>query len=181
MTTSQRMLCARSFTRWLPELFLAAICSRWSKQKEKGSGELGSPAPCNLGDVAYSWKEPVSYRSTPASDTTASESPQYPAIKTAATSDGGCVSLLLTPPGSVGSNGLPEMIRSSTESEVKVGSYFGEVGIPQQILGTRAAGAKEVVLQVQIPRSGGQIQELVVIAIGLTEDQLVSIVSQGLQ
>jgi hypothetical protein len=134
-------------------------------------------AYCDLGAVGYSWPAPTAQ----GMKTTASPEPQYPAIQTAATADGGCVSMLLTPPGSVGSAGLPGLINPSTESALQVGPYSGIVGTPQYTLGTPPAGSSEIVLEVQIPSTAGQAQELVVATAGLTQDQLVSIVSQGLR
>ncbi|MGH9171751.1 MAG: hypothetical protein ACRD0Z_12910 [Acidimicrobiales bacterium] len=132
---------------------------------------------CDVGAVGFSWTAPTRHGGAVAYTV-----PDYSTIQTAATSSGACVTMLATPPETPGpADAPPDWIDPSTASTVQVGSYTGTVGVADQVFGSPPAGTLQFVLEVQVSTSGGDIQELGVIAAGLTEDQLVSIVSEGLQ
>jgi len=74
------------------------------------------------------------------------------------------------------------------EHAIQIGAYTGTVGT-YEIIGGRGLSfhgvpvpnaTKHVVLNLQIPSTGGQTQDLQVAVAGVSEQQLVSIVSSGL-
>ncbi len=114
--------------------------------------------------------------------------PDQPAIAKAVTANGGCVSMLLTDPYTSGAANAPkEPNYPVDQQQVQIGSYTGTIGT-YAIIGADMtfhgvpvpSGTRQTVLNLTLPTSGGQVQDLQVAAAGITEQQLVSIVSSGL-
>ena len=111
-----------------------------------------------------------------------------PPIASAVTSAGGCVSMILTNPYVAGAPNAPEEPFPAIDKQsVQIGSYIGTLGT-YEIIGSDMtingvpipSGTQQVVLNLQIPAQGGEIRDLQVAAAGITEQQLVSIVTSGL-
>lgn len=143
-----------------------------------------TPAACAVG-VA------VGYTPGPGEGTNPADEPT---IARATTSDGGCVSMLLTDPYTPGAANAPqEPFTIVDQHAIQIGSYSGTVGTYEvvgsgitpgsdmTINGTPVpSGTQHVELNVQVPDGGGQVQDLQVAMAGLSEQQLVAIVSSGL-
>jgi hypothetical protein len=99
----------------------------------------------------------------------------------AANADGGCLSMVLAPPYTpTGTNPDPEAGTFEVEQPVQVGRYEGRAGAWYSVSKPSGARTEEQSLYVQIPIAGGQVQDLVVSANGLSESELISVVANGL-
>jgi hypothetical protein len=138
-----------------------------------------TPAACAIG--AY-----VAYEATPG---TGPSNPQQPTIAQAVTGSGGCVSMLLTAPYAPGAANAPhEAFPVMDQHPVQIGPYTGTVGTAE-VLGSSnltmngisvPSGTTHQFLTVHLPASGGQVRDLQVAVAGISEQQLVAIVSSGL-
>lgn len=111
-----------------------------------------------------------------------------PTIAQAVTTNGGCVSMLLTDPYTPGAANAPsEPFSTVDEHQVQVDSHTATIGT-YEIIGSGMtfhgvpvpSGIRQTVLNLHLPASGGQVQDLQVAVAGITEQQLISIVSSGL-
>ena len=114
--------------------------------------------------------------------------PTEPAIVSAVTADGGCISVLLTSPFTPGSSGAPTPFMDEQSAKpVQIGSYQGTAG-PATWIGSDMSykgiaipsGTTQSIVSLAVPRAGGQLEDLVFAAEGVSEQQLISIVSSGL-
>ena len=138
-----------------------------------------TPAACAIGGyVVY----------TPGPGEGASNAHQ-PAIAEAVTGNGGCVSMLLTNPYTPGAANAPRPAFPVIDQHpVQIGSDSGTIGTYEFLGGSNTtvhgvkipSGTRDTELNLQIPTSDGQVQDLQVAVAGITEQQLVSIVSSGL-
>lgn len=144
-----------------------------------GSREVpASPAACAIGaGVIY----------TPGPGEGAGNADQ-PAIANAVTAGGGCVSMLLTDPYTPGAGNAPsEPFPVVDQHQVQIGTDTGTIGT-YKVVGENMTfngtpvptGTEHLELNLQIPASDGQVQDLQVAAAGLSEQQLVTIVTSGL-
>ena len=103
--------------------------------------------------------------------------PNEPGIVAAVDQAGGCVAIGLTNSYTPGAAGAPFVAaRPNATQPVQVDGYQGWVGTREDV----AAGNPQVVMDLTIPTPGGQVQDLLVGATGISQAQLVSIVSSGL-
>jgi hypothetical protein len=144
-----------------------------------------TPAACAIGAaVAYS----------PGSGEGASDSTDQPSIAQAVTADGGCVAMLVTNPYTPGAANTPqEPFPVVDQHTVQIGADTATVGT-YELIGSGLtpgsdpiingvpvpSGTRHVVLTVPLPAGNGQDQDLQVAVAGISEQQLVSIVSSGL-
>jgi hypothetical protein len=169
------------------------------------AGGAGSPAPSQQLQLA-SFKlrlpehsrvlAPGSHRCLPAMVMYPSTSvpnggpanPTEPAIVSAVTADGGCISVLLTSPFTPGSSGAPTPFMDEQSAKpVQIGSYQGTAG-PATWIGSDMSykgiaipsGTTQSIISLDVPAAGGQLEDLVFAAEGVSEQQLISIVSSGL-
>lgn len=114
--------------------------------------------------------------------------PTEPAIVSAVTGDGGCVSVLLTSPFTPGSSEAPTPFMDEQSAKpIQIGSYQGTAG-PATWIGSDMSyqgiaipsGTTQSILSLEVPAAGGQLEDLVFAAEGVSEQQLISIVSSGL-
>jgi hypothetical protein len=114
--------------------------------------------------------------------------PTEPGIASAVTADGGCISVLLTSPFAPGSSGAPSPFMDEQSAKpVQIGSYQGTAG-PATWIGSDMSyegtaipsGTTQSIISLEVPASGGQVEDLVFAAEGVSEQQLISIVSSGL-
>jgi hypothetical protein len=138
-----------------------------------------APAACAIG--AYVVYTPGAGGGTSTAD--------QPTIAQAVTSNGGCVSMLLTNPYTPGAADAPrEAFPVVDQHAVQIGSDPGTVGTYEIVGGPGLtfngvpvpSGTRQTVLNLQISASGGLTQDLQVAVAGISEQQLVSIVSSGL-
>jgi hypothetical protein len=137
-----------------------------------------TPAACAIGAG-------VTYPSRPSegvSDTS------QPAIAQAVTSGGGCVSMLLTDPYTPGAANAPsEPFPVVDQHQVQIGSDTATIGT-YQVIGADMtfngvpvpSGTEHVSLNVEIPTTNGQVQDLDIAAAGVSEQQLLAIASSGI-
>jgi hypothetical protein len=165
------------------QLHIASYTSRLPRGAHAVSG-AATPAACAIGaGVAY----------TPGSGEGASDTDQ-PSVAQAVTSNGGCVSMLLTDPYVSGAANAPrEPFPVVDQHTVQLGSYTGIVGT-YEIVGAGLtpgsdptfngvpvpSGTRHVVLTVELPASNGETQDLQIAVAGISEQQLVSIAASGL-
>lgn len=169
------------------------------------SGGAGSPAPSPQLQLA-SFKlrlpehsqvlAPGSHRCLPAmvmypGTSVPSGGPANPtesAIVSAVTAGGGCISVLLTSPFTPDSSGAPTPFMDEQSAKpVHIGSYQGTAG-PATWIGsdmsykgiTIPSGTTQSIISLQVPEAGGHVEDLVFAAEGVSEQQLISIVSAGL-
>lgn len=152
--------------------------------------------------AAYSLRLPAGYRHLAA--TSAACNPQafvldpgssgqspsdldQPAVVSAATANGGCVSMLLSASYTPGASDAPVLPGSEDASPVQIGSYQGTVGTDTWIGRDMtlngipvASGTKQLIVNLDVPGDGGQVQDLEIAAEGLSQQQLISILSSGL-
>jgi hypothetical protein len=114
--------------------------------------------------------------------------PTESGIVSAVTSDGGCISVLLTAPFTPGSSGAPTPFMDEQSAKpVQIGTYHGTAG-PATWVGSDMSykgiaipsGTTQSIITLDVPTAGGKIEDLVFAAEGVTEQQLISIVSSGL-
>ena len=114
--------------------------------------------------------------------------PTEPAIVSAVTADGGCISVLLTSPFAPGSSGAPTAFMDEQSAKpIQIGSYQGTAG-PATWIGSDMSykgiaipsGTTQSIISLQVPAGNGQVEDLVFAAEGVSEQQLISIVSSGL-
>ena len=114
--------------------------------------------------------------------------PTEPAIVSAVTADGGCISVLLTSPFTPGSSGAPTPFMDEQSAKpVQIGSYRGTAG-PATWIGSDMSykgiaipsGTVQSIISLEVPVAAGQVEDLVFAAEGVSEQQLTSIVSSGL-
>jgi len=125
---------------------------------------------------------------TPGAGEGASDADQ-PAIQSAVTNSGGCVSMLLTDPFSPGAANAPRPFFYPVQtSSVMIDGDTGTIGT-YEVLGGNGLeihgvpvtnGTENTELFLQIPTTGGQVQELEIAAAGISQTQLQSIVAAGL-
>jgi hypothetical protein len=113
--------------------------------------------------------------------------PTEPKVASAATGDGGCVSILLTAPFTPGSASSPTPFNDIHPAPVTIGGYQGTIGTAIWQGGDMTYdgihipdGTTQSELTLQVPAAGGQVEDLMFAAEGLSGQQLVSIVSSGL-
>ena len=131
---------------------------------------------------------PVGFVYTPAPGESASDATQ-PAVANAVTSAGGCVTMLLSNPYTPGADNAPQTAMSAALDQHAVtiasdpgtigtyvldGSDMSSDGVPIP------SGTEKIVLTLHLPADDGQTQDLQVSAAGISEQQLISIVSSGL-
>jgi hypothetical protein len=114
--------------------------------------------------------------------------PTEPAIVSAVTADGGCISVLLTSPFTPGSSGAPTPFMDEQSAKpVQIGSYPGTSG-PATWTGSNMSykgiaipsGTTQSMISLQVPAGDRQVADLVFAAEGVPEQQLISSVSSGL-
>lgn len=114
--------------------------------------------------------------------------PAEPAITSAVTADGGCLSVFLTAPYTPGGNEVPSpFIDVQSEKPVRVSSYAGVLG-PFTWIGRDMSyqgfqipnGTQQSVLALHVPVAGGQDELLVFAAEHIAPQALLSIVRSGL-
>ena len=142
-------------------------------------GVQATPAACAIGAA-------VDYIPGPGEG---ASSAGQPAIAHAVTVNGGCVSMLLSDPYTPGAANAPsEPFDTIDQHSVEIGSYTGTVGT-YAVIGSGItfngtpvpSGTRHVVLSVDLPASGDEVRELQVAVAGISEQQLVSLVTSGLQ
>ncbi|HTU97515.1 MAG TPA: hypothetical protein VMF14_16835 [Solirubrobacteraceae bacterium] len=108
-------------------------------------------------------------------------------VVSAATGDGGCVSVLLTAPFTPGSASAPTPFNDANPTPVTIAGFDGTIGTVTWQGGDMTYdgvsipdGTTQSELTLQVPAAGGQVEDLVFAAEGLSRQQLVSIVSSGL-
>lgn len=109
-------------------------------------------------------------------------------VVSAVTAAGGCVSMLLTAPYAPGSAHAPfPLMDLQAARPVAIDSYHGLVGPASWVgasgivEGRPVSGATaQSMLDLRVPAGGGQVEDLVFAAEGLSPQQLSSIVSSGL-
>lgn len=113
--------------------------------------------------------------------------PSEPKVVSAATGDGGCVSILLTAPFTAGSADAPTPFNDADTHPVHIAGYDGTIGTATWTGGNMTYngiaipdGTTQSELTLQVPVAGGQMEDLMFAAEGLSQQQLVSIVSSGL-
>jgi hypothetical protein len=113
--------------------------------------------------------------------------PTEPKVVSAATGDGGCVSILLTAPFTPGSANAPTPFNDRNPTPVTISGFHGTIGTATWQGGGMTYdgisipdGTTQSELTLQVPAAGGQVEDLVFAAEGLSHQQLVSIVSSGL-
>jgi hypothetical protein len=138
-----------------------------------------TPAACAVGvGVGY----------TPGAGEGASDANQTTVVQ-AVTGQGGCVAMLITDPFTPGASNAPQEPFSVVDQhQVQVGSYTGTIGTyavtgsDMTIDGTPIPdGTQHIEINLEIPASDGQVQDLQVAVAGLSEEQLIAIVSSGLR
>jgi hypothetical protein len=128
----------------------------------------------------------VSYPST-STPSGGPANPTEPKVVSAATGDGGCVSILLTAPFTPGSDNAPTPFNDANPTPVTISGYAGTIGTATWQGGDMSYdglpipdGTTQSELTLQVPVAGGQVEDLVFAAERLSRQQLVSIVSSGL-
>ena len=113
--------------------------------------------------------------------------PSEPQVVSAATGDGGCVSILLTAPFTPGSDNAPTRFNDTDPTPVTIGGFHGTIGTATWQGGGMTYdgisipnGTMQSELTLQVPAAGGQVEDLLFAAEGLSRQRLVSIVSSGL-
>jgi hypothetical protein len=159
------------------------LASYTFKLPRRSHAVSATPAACAIGAV-------VTYEAPGASPS----NPQQPMIAQAVTDNGGCVSMLLTAPYTPGAANAPdEAFPVVDQHPVQIGSYAGTVGTAE-VVGSAGDGSSDLTingvsvpsgtthqfLTVHLPTSDGQVQDLQVAVAGISEQQLVAIVSSGL-
>lgn len=153
----------------------------------------------NLKLASYSFRLPGRYHLSTATSATCSpmlvwgetgdmtgqaSTPGYASgVSASASAAGGCLTMVLAPPYTPTQEWPdPETVVSSSDGQaVQVGPYNALVRTgPVIYTAANGYGPSETILDVQIPLSGGTQQDLVVAEQGLSQSQLISLVSQGL-
>jgi hypothetical protein len=108
--------------------------------------------------------------------------PPEPAIATAADQAGGCVSITLSPAFTPAAPGAPLKISVSSAGGPFQGHPVGLDGSQGWVgVGTLSpGGTQQELLVLFVPASGGQVQDFMVVATGMSDAELVSVVSSGL-
>ena len=160
------------------------LASYTFKLPRRAHAVSATPAACAIGAV-------VTYNAAPGGSPS---SPQQPTIAQAVTANGGCVSMLLTAPYTPGGANAPsEAFPVLDQHPVQIGPYTGTVGTAE-VVGSGSNGSSDLTingvsvpsgtthqfLTLHLPAKGGQIQDLQVAVAGISEQQLVAIVSSGL-
>lgn len=137
-----------------------------------------TPAACAIGAG-------VTYSSAPSEGVS---NTSQPAIAQAVTSAGGCVSMLLTDPYTPGAANAPsEPFPVVDQHQVQIGSDTGTIGT-YQVIGADMtfngvpvpSGTEHVSLNIEIPTTNGQVEDLDIAAAGISEQQLLAIASSGI-
>jgi hypothetical protein len=99
----------------------------------------------------------------------------------AANADGGCIAMVLAPLYTpTATNPDPEAGAAEFDLPVKVGQYQGRAVAWYSYANPSGVRTEEQSLYVEIPVAGGEMRDLVVSAIGLSQSQLISVVANGL-
>jgi hypothetical protein len=145
-----------------------------------------TPAACALGTFVTYPNDPDQSPDRPGVGASA---PDQPAISSAVTGQGGCVSMLITDPYTPGSDLTPSpAFPELNTSPIMVDGDSGTIGT-QEFLGGEndtingvhvPSGTTDNELTLTIPAADGQDQLLVVTAAGISQSELQSIVVSGL-
>ena len=137
-----------------------------------------TPAACAIGAG-------VTYPTAPSDGVSET---QQPAIAQAVTSAGGCIAMLLTDPYTPGAANAPsEPFPVVDQHQVQIGSDAATIGT-YQVIGTDMtfngvpvpSGTEHVSLNIEIPTTNGQVEDLDIAAAGVSEQQLLAIATSGL-
>jgi hypothetical protein len=164
------------------ELHLAAY--RFALPRD-ATTDAATPAACALGAAVAHPNDPDQTTDEPGTGVSAAD---QPAIASAVTGQGGCVSMLLTDPYTPGSDLSPApLLEEPDASPITVDGDSGTLGT-QEFQGSGWDGQGTLIpngttnneLTLTIPAADGQDQMLVVTAAGVSQSELESIVASGL-